>query len=123
MIKTFGFLFFMLIAQAFGHAFLSKGMVGIGELTAYSVREILFYALVVMRNPWIVFGVFFHAIGFFSWMYILSFSKLSLVLPLTSLCYIMTAFLATFMLGEQISPLRWAGTAVIVFGVYLVTQG
>lgn len=59
MIKTFGFLFFMLIAQAFGHAFLSKGMVGIGELTAYSVREILFYALVVMRNPWIVFGGIF----------------------------------------------------------------
>ncbi|MCF6147417.1 MAG: EamA family transporter [Candidatus Kuenenia sp.] len=123
MIKTFVFLFFMLTAQAFGHAFLSKGMVGIGELTAYGIREILFYALVVMRNPWIVFGIVFHAIGFFSWMYILSFSKLSMVLPLTSICYIMTAFLSKFMLGEQISPLRWAGTAVIVLGVYLITQG
>ncbi len=60
--------------------------------------------------------------SFFLWLAILSWSELSFVLPLTALSYVVTALLATFVLGETVTPLRWAGTILICLGVILVTK-
>ena len=44
----------------------------------------------------------------------------SFVQPASSLAYGVVAVLGHLMLGERISPLRWAGIAVICLGVFVV---
>jgi uncharacterized membrane protein len=46
----------------------------------------------------------------------------SLVLPLTAIDYIVVAVLAQYMLGEIVTPVRWAGMGLIVAGVGLLSK-
>jgi len=56
------------------------------------------------------------------WVVGLSRTPVSQAYPLLSLGYILTALLAWMLLGETISAQRWAGIAVIIAGVWLVTR-
>ena len=40
-----------------------------------------------------------------------------------SLAFVFTALLSALLLGESISPMRWAGFAVVVAGLVLVARG
>ena len=53
-------------------------------------------------------------------MLVLSFADYSFVQPASSIAYAVVALLGYMMLGERISPLRWAGIAVICLGVFVV---
>jgi drug/metabolite transporter (DMT)-like permease len=55
------------------------------------------------------------------WMISLSWSDLTFVMPLTALTYVLNAILVGPVLGEHVSPTRWAGTILIAAGVALVT--
>ena len=57
---------------------------------------------------------------FVAYMLALSLADYSFVQPASSLAYGVVAVLGHLMLGEQISPLRWAGIAVICVGVFVV---
>jgi drug/metabolite transporter (DMT)-like permease len=39
-----------------------------------------------------------------------------------ALNYVLVAFLAQYILGETVSPLRWAGTLLVCLGVVLITK-
>ena len=45
-----------------------------------------------------------------------------LVLPMTAMDYIAVALLASLLLGEPVTAARWAGIALIVGGVFLVSR-
>ncbi len=47
---------------------------------------------------------------------------LSVVLPLTSVGYLLTAVLAKWMLHENVNLWRWLGTLLIIVGVYFVMK-
>ncbi|AET64475.1 hypothetical protein Mhar_1107 [Methanothrix harundinacea 6Ac] len=42
--------------------------------------------------------------------------------PMLSLAYILTALLAFYFLGEQISTLRWSGIILVVLGCILIMK-
>ncbi len=50
----------------------------------------------------------------------LSWTEVSVVLPLTAIGYVTTAIFAKIIIHEEISALRWAGTAAIVIGAIMV---
>jgi len=56
-------------------------------------------------------------------MALLSWADLSYVLPVTSIGYVVVALLGKVMLNEQITARRWAGIALIMAGVALVSGG
>lgn len=58
---------------------------------------------------------------FITWLSVLSYEELSFALPLTSITYILNAFLAGPILGEHVSPMRWLGTIIIGIGVVIVS--
>jgi len=76
--------------------------------------------LTVVRNPYVLAGVVFLAVFFFLYLAALSWADLSFVMPLTAMSYIFAALLAKFMLKEELSWFRWAGTLVITLGIILV---
>jgi drug/metabolite transporter (DMT)-like permease len=110
-----------LTVEAVGVVFLSKGLKQIGEAQSVTVREI---ARVIRRgagNPSILLGVALEAAFFGALLYLLSQKDVSLIWPLTSLGFVLTAVSARLILHEQVSGVRWAGVLLIVLGAGLVS--
>ncbi|MBI3852129.1 MAG: EamA family transporter [Verrucomicrobia bacterium] len=110
-----------LLFEAVGVVFLSAGLKQIGELQQVTLAEIgrLVARGAVNRN--ILLGIFFEAIFFGCLLYLLSQRDVSLIWPLTSLGFVITAIAAKIILKEEVSALRWAGVALIVVGAALVS--
>jgi len=66
---------------------------------------------------------FFLLLAFFA-LYLAALSRLDLsyVLPMTASTYVLTALSAWLILGESVSPVRWAGTLAVTIGIVLVTD-
>lgn len=107
------------ICAAVGETLLSRGMKEIGNVSLSHLGTVIF----AITNPWVALGILF-LLGFFvTYNTALSWADLTYVLPATSLSYVLLAFIAKFMLNEQISLTRWLGILLISSGVGFVTQG
>ena len=115
----------VLIAAALGgtgHVFLSKGMRPVGDLTEAPSGRIGAMVTRAVANPWLILGVVLQASFFFIYLTLLSRADVSLVLPLTAVDYIVVTILAQYLLGEVVTPIRWAGVGLIVAGVGLLSR-
>ena len=109
-----------LILEAVGVVLLSQGLHEIGEVKRISVGEI---GRIIGRgatNRHILLGVAFEAAFFQFPTRSRSSPDVSLIWPLTSLGFVITAVAARFIRHEEISALRWGGVALIVVGAMLV---
>jgi len=120
MTKLIAILLVGLVLEAVGVVFLSQGLHEIGEVKRISASEIgrIIVRGAVNRN--ILLGVLFEAMFFGVLLYLLSQRDVSLIWPLTSLGFVITALAARMLRHEHISALRWTGIAVIVIGAALV---
>lgn len=75
----------------------------------------------VFGSPIIWVGLILYVVATLLWFAILSRAQLSVVYPLQSLSYILGLFSSMVFLHEQVPPIRWVGTLVILLGVVLVT--
>jgi len=110
-----------LMFEAIGVVFLSGGLKQIGEPQAINAKEVVALIKRGATNRNILIGVLFEAIFFGGLLYLLSQRDVSLIWPLTSLGFVLTAIAAKFFLGEQVSGLRWAGVCLIMLGAGLIT--
>ncbi len=110
-----------LFLEAIGVVLLSRGLKDVGEMERVSVSEIVRLVKAGATHPKILMGVAFEASFFGILMFLLSRADVSLVWPLTSLGFVITALAAKFYLHEQVSGLRWAGVVLIVLGAGLVS--
>jgi len=121
MTKVLIVLILALIVEAVGVVFLSKGLKQIGEVQTISAREVGRIIAKGATNGSILLGVVLEAAFFGALLYLLSQRDVSLLWPLTSLGFVITAIAAKFILREEVSALRWAGVALIVLGAALVS--
>lgn len=112
----------MIVAGPFGNVLLGKGMKQVGPLTFWPLPDLLHVGLRVFSTPMIWLGIASLITFFVSYMLALSWADYSFVQPAASLAYGVVALLGYFMLGEHVSPLRWAGIAVICLGVFVVSH-
>jgi drug/metabolite transporter (DMT)-like permease len=102
-----------------GDSLLSYGMKQVGNISLHNIHSLFF----AMTNMWVALGIVF-LLGFFaSYMTALSWADLTYVLPASSLGYVLLAFIAKFLLHEQVSLTRWLGIALVSAGVGFVTTG
>ena len=114
-IKTWICATVVVLSNVFGNFFLKKGMPA--ELpTPWSYITVLFH-------PWVALGVLLLILWMMSRMTLLSWADLSYVLPVTAIGYVLVAVVGRIFLQEQIPAKRWAGIALIVAGVALVSLG
>jgi drug/metabolite transporter (DMT)-like permease len=73
---------------------------------------------VVNRN--ILLGTLLETCFFGVLLYLLSQRDVSLIWPLTSLGFVLTALAARWVRHEEVSALRWTGVIIIVIGAALV---
>lgn len=120
MFKTICILLVALVLESAGLALLSRGLRQIGEPASYAPMELLRLAGRGVTNSSILSGVFLEAIFFGLFLLLMSMKDVSVVLPLTSLGFLLTTLIAKYFLHEQVTALRWAGICLIVFGSGLV---
>jgi drug/metabolite transporter (DMT)-like permease len=109
-----------LAVGALGHVYLRMGMKAIGEFSFSTPSTWLPYFWQVITSYHIILGVFLQAIFFGTWLILLSKADLSLLLPLTAIEYLIGAVFTHFILHENLSWLRVAGTFVVCIGVALI---
>jgi multidrug transporter EmrE-like cation transporter len=117
------FTLFILSSTA-GEIVITYGMKATGEPERLRPRELLIFLGRALRNVWFWVGVPLLALSFYSLLLLLSWEPISLVIPASALNpYVFGTLAAKYVLGEQISPARWAGVTLVCAGVALVAVG
>jgi multidrug transporter EmrE-like cation transporter len=120
LIKTYVVLFIGLCFEAFGNVLLRKGMKEVGEVTSFSIPALFDVFVKGATNLTVITGVALDALFFACLLIALSWTEVTVVLPITAFGYVMQAFVAKVLLHEDMSVMRWAGTLAIVLGCILV---
>ena len=120
MTKLIAILLIGLVLEAVGVVILSQGLHEIGEPKTISFADIGRILARGATNRNILLGILLETVFFGILIYLLSQRDVSLVWPLTSLGFIITALAARMIRHEEVSALRWAGVIIIVIGAALV---
>ena len=104
-----------------GDVFITRGMKQVGEISTVRLVELARIAGRVLTNKSFLIGLLFMAASFFAFLAVLSWADLSLVLPATSLSFVITTAGAKFILKERISGARLVGTLLVCLGVGLIS--
>lgn len=104
-----------------GQLTLKKAMTSLGPLSL-TARDAPGLALRVFTTPTVVLGLAIYVGATFFWLLALSRVQLTYAYPFASLSYVLIVIAAWGLLGEHPSPLRLGGMAVIMLGVFLISQ-
>ena len=74
-----------------------------------------------LGTPLVLAGIAAYAASTVSWLVVLSRVPLSVAYPFAALSYVVVVAVAVIS-GEAVGALRWAGVALIVAGVFLVSR-
>ncbi len=110
----------VVLSNAAGDVFLTKGMKQVGDVSAISPVQLAATIRRIVCNANFILGVACLAVSFFSFLAVLSWANLSFVVPATAVVYVVTVLGAKIFLDEKVDRLRWGGTLLICFGVALV---
>ena len=121
MAKVVIILLVALCFEAVGVVLLSAGLKEIGEPNGITLSEIARLVRQGSTNSRILLGILFETIFFVFLLVLLKRNDVSLIWPLTSLGFVLTALAAKFLLHEQVSAARWAGVILIMAGAALVS--
>jgi len=120
LIKIYVLIVLMVILGPLGNVLLGKGMKHIGATTAWNLTELLHLLSELSRSGSIWLGVACLLAFFAAYMLVLSWADYSYVQPASAMAYGIVALLGHFLLGEAVTPLRWAGVLIICAGVLVV---
>jgi drug/metabolite transporter (DMT)-like permease len=119
-LKTYLFIFFMVLFAPLGNVLLSKGMKGVGSAKNWAPADVAHILVHVLSSGYIWLGIACLLTFFVAYMLVLTWADYSFVQPASAFSYAVVALLGYFLLGETVPPLRWAGIAVICVGVLVV---
>ena len=120
MTKTIVVIAISVLAQAAGNTLLSKGMKSIAANPLFDGSFSPLMYIEALRDPGIWLGMLLLIVFFAGFAAALSWSDLSLVLPVTASGYVLNVVFANYFLQEPVSAVRWAGSFLILGGIILV---
>jgi drug/metabolite transporter (DMT)-like permease len=121
MTKLIALLLVALVLEALGVVLLSAGLKEIGEVQGFNMAELGRIVRRGLGNPKLLLGIALEGVFFVLLLVLLKENDVSLIWPLTSLGFVLTALSARFLLHEQVTPTRWIGVLLIVTGAALVS--
>lgn len=110
-------------AAAVGQILVRRGMLQVGSLESYAPMDLLTYFWHALSHPCVIGGTALNAVFYFLFLAALSWTDVTVALPMTALEYGFAAVLAVMILKEAVPPLRWAGIVLVVLGVILISLG
>jgi drug/metabolite transporter (DMT)-like permease len=110
-------------SAAFGQILVRRGMLQVGSLENYAPLALIAYFWHALCNPYVIGGTILNAIFYFLFLAALSWTEVTVALPMTAIEYGFAALLAVIMLKEAVPPVRWVGIVFVIFGVILIARG
>lgn len=119
-LKTYLLISLMVVFGPLGNVLLGKAMRHIGTARIATTSDAVSVLGKVLSSGTIWLGIASLITFFVAYMLVLSWADYSYVQPASSVSYAVVALLAHFLLREVVTPLRWAGVAIICLGVLVV---
>jgi len=110
-------------SAAFGQILVRRGMQQVGALESYVPTDLAVYFWHTVSNPYVIGGTVLNTVFYVLFLAALSWTDVTVALPMTAIEYGFAAVLAVVILKEVVSPLRWAGILLVVLGVILISMG
>lgn len=110
-------------SAAVGQIFVRRGMLQVGSLENYAPAALVVYFWHALCNPNVIVGTALNAAFYFLFLATLSWTGVTVALPMTAIEYGIAAVLAIALLNEHVSLTRWAGIALVILGVILIARG
>jgi len=110
-------------SAAVGQILLRKGMQVMGPLESYAPLHMGSYFLRALFQPYVIAGTVLSGVFYFCMLAALSWTGVTIAIPLTAIEYAFATILAVTVLKEVVLPLRWAGIAFVILGVILISIG
>jgi drug/metabolite transporter (DMT)-like permease len=111
------------LSAALGQILVRRGMLQVGSLESYSPGLLIAYFWHALCNPWVIGGTVLNAVFYFLFLAALSWTGVTIALPMTAIEYGFAALMAVTILKESVPPIRWIGIAFVVLGVILIARG
>jgi drug/metabolite transporter (DMT)-like permease len=108
-------------ATTAGEVLQAHGMRRHGEIQDFRPGAIGRAMAMLARNWAVIASVAAMAVSFFAYLGLLTISELSFAVPATAVTYVLETLLAKYILKEHVTRLRWAGAALVICGVALVS--
>lgn len=108
-----------IISLSIGNILLKLGVDRYNALTAAGVPNVP----ALVRSPQLSLGLLFMTVQFFGTLLLFKWGwDTSVVVPVMGLCYVGTAVLGRWLLGEPVNSLRWCGIFLVILGVILIAR-
>ena len=108
-------------ATTVGEVLQAMGMRRHGEIRDFRPGALGRAMTLLARNRFVIGSVVAMAVSFFATLGLLTIADLSFAVPATAVTYVLETVLARYVLKEQVNGLRWAGAALVICGVTLVS--
>lgn len=115
------FILFTVFTNAAAQMMLKYGMMQLGPLSFAGVNPIL-KILSIVFSPFVFLGLVTFVVSMASHLFVLSKVELTYAYPFLSLAYVVVAFAAWFLFGEELNASRIAGIALICMGTVLIAR-
>lgn len=110
------------ICNTLGDVLNSAGMKRQGQVEDFHLSAFGQMIRRVFRNPLVMAGLGIEIVSFFSMLSLLSIAPVSFAVPATAGSYLLETLLAKYVLGEDVSWRRWLASALVAFGVVMLSQ-
>jgi uncharacterized membrane protein len=113
----------IVLAGTCGDLLLTRTMKSVGDVKSVRPQIVVPAVISAFALPSMWAALFLQALAFFSFLAVLSWAKVSVVVPATALSYAVGAIGATVFLRETLTAIRWMGVLLISCGVAFVLAG
>ena len=119
--STFALILTGVLLNAGAQLLLKAGVTPLGELSVGWATLLPTTGRVLMQWP-IIAGLACYVVSVGVWIVGLSRVEVSIAYPMLSLGYVVNALAAWWLFGEALGPARWAGMALILAGVFVMSK-
>ena len=90
--------------------------------TAHLSQTWSWLGVTALVSPFVWLAMLLMIVSLLSWLYVLRYIPLSIAFPLSRVVDILVPLSCWIILGENISPRRWCGIALVIVGLMLTSK-
>lgn len=105
--------------SAFAQVALKLGTAPLKSTAGKSLPDII---LSVAASPFIWIGLGIYGASVLAWIWVLSKTDVSVAYPFVGISFVLTAVMGALLLHENVTPMRIAGTTLVIFGCLLIAR-
>lgn len=118
----FALILFSVSLSAIAQIVLKTGMSSPSVTQVMKLGSPFAMAIQIALNPWVLGGLGLYFLGAMVWLFVLARVDVSVAYPFVGLGFILTMILGKYVMGDDITVSRLAGTLLVAAGVVLIAR-